>query len=334
MYQCVYESRFRYYLYSFTARKESSSIGDCGRIYTETYTGEWFGRGWVDRRRTRSRPQRNKKTVQNTTAQYLVSRMIQKAPHNREEQHDPAIGFSSYLLPGVLENVYNAEPFYRCTDSEIWFRGRGDQVPQPLNITYDKQFTTVQELIDDTLHRDNMQESKVRRDRCSSGFTQYMRFDFTPINPRPTCVLLGVTRLEVFSGSRVEEFPITPSESLTIFDKRYKLTCMSIKSGTQARGHWIACVHTKTGWYKFDDLRVSAIPDIREIKNGVQFIYEEEDIPLLPVERVGLPNNSFGCWANTFTQMIRYSPTFAQIIGSPNVLPTFTDLLSLIDFNI
>jgi hypothetical protein len=129
----------------------------------------------------------------------------------------------------------------------------------------------------------------------------------------------------------VEELPVHPTPTLTIFGKIYKLVSMSIKTGTQTQGHWMACVNTTTGWYQMNDTKVVRIPDISKVQNGVQFIYEAENVPLFVIDQAGLPNPSWRCWANTFTQMIRYSPTFAATIGITGRLPSYNELFSLVD---
>jgi hypothetical protein len=130
----------------------------------------------------------------------------------------------------------------------------------------------------------------------------------------------------------VERLPIRPSQQLVMFGKVYKLVSMSIKTGPTARGHWMACVNTTTGWYLISDADpISRVPDISRITNGVQFIYEESDVPLFEIDKQGLENSSYRCWANTFTQMVRYSPTFGSMIGITGRLPSFNELFGLID---
>lgn len=309
-------------------------------VYTQTSHGEWIGRGWVDDASFRvTVPRVASKVPMFTLARYIWAKMKGDAG-TREEQYDPALGFSKFILPGVLYNAYNTEPHFICPGTHEWFIGRQEQHPQPLSVGYTRGASdtvmSVRMLVKQTLRSPIIEESAVSRSQCASssgGKTSHMMIKILPTSTPIPCIVLAVVRNELFLQPRatVESLPVRPSLYLTIFTKRYKLVSFSIKTGSQTRGHWMACVNTTTGWYLMDDGNVTRIEDIKQVTNGVQFVYEEEDMPLFAIDKTGLENPGLRCWANTFTQMVRYAPTFASTLGITGRLPTFNELFGLID---
>jgi hypothetical protein len=302
-------------------------------IYTKTPQGKWAGRGWVAGEHFgQTAPLEIQKKPDVTLARFIWTRM-RMATNGKEEQQDPGLGFSKFLLPGILYNAYNMEPYYICPGTPYWFPGKQEQFGQPIVVSYSPAYQSIQTLLTLTLRSHAVEGIHVRRSQCTNGTTSHVMRKTSPLNKPPPCFVVSVQRLELSHSpdTQVEELPVSPSKSISIFGKRYKLVSMSIKTGTQSRGHWMACVNTTTGWYRMDDSKVTSVPDITKVRNGVQFIYEEEDVPLLAIDKQGLENKTWRCWANTFTQMVRYSPTFAATIGITDRLPSFNDLWCLVD---
>ena len=171
------------------------------------------------------------------------------------------------------------------------------------------------------------------RQECGrrGGKTSHRRTETLSLSLPPPCLVLHAVRDVLDPSLRVESLPLRPSSTLMLFGKSYTLVSMSAKTGTAHRGHWIACVKTTTGWYQIDDATVSPIQDLSQMTNGVHFLYEEIDTPLFTLDPQGLPNPNNRCWANAFTQVVRYSPTFASRIGITGRLPSVNELLALID---
>jgi hypothetical protein len=312
-----------------------------GRIYIHTKTprGHWLGRGWINEAEISKELLPSVGAPVFTVATYIWTKM-KNTLHGEDQQHEPDLGFTKFLLPGVLYNAYNTEPHFRCPDVDRWFKGKQEQFTQPLPLSYTSTGSTgtsIQQLLDVALRSNITEESAVSRSECkaSGGKTSHRMLKTMPTHSPPPYLIVRVVRNDLYMDAAltVEDVPVRPSPRLTMFGKEYKLVSMAIKTGPSNRGHWMACVNTRSGWYLMNDSApIQQIRDISKITNGVQFIYEEVDIPLFEIEMEGLENlKSFRCWANTFTQMVRYSPTIGSLIGITGRPASFNELFGLVD---
>jgi hypothetical protein len=316
-----------------TAIRSTYKVGARKYIYTKTPTGLWLGRGWMDAVEISKNVPSTRVNPTFTLARYIWTK-TKNANQGRDEQQEPDVGFSKFLLPGVLFNAYNTEQHFKCPGGNEWFMGKQEQFGQPLAITYDgngRDRESVQSLLKTSLRTPVVEELEFLRDQCGDGGkTSHRMLKSMKMPSSPPVMIISVVRNAMFMvpGMTIEKLPIKPSTRLSMFGKEYQLVSMAIKTGTSSGGHWVACVHTTTGWYRISDMDpITSIRDITKITNGVQFIYEEIGVPLFEIDKQGLVNTSVRCWANTFTQMIRYAPTFGSLIGITGRLPSFNELL-------
>ena len=273
-----------------------------------------------------------------TISRYIWSHMKRKMG-GRIEQHEPDIGFSSYLLPNIMPEAYKKTSYFSCKESmDKWYRGRTETVKMPITINCSsKGGDHVDQLLYETISDRIFElEDGVKRDQCESGISTITKNEIRPPKKLPPFLVISAVRSNLWEDptQKMEEpqNALVPSESVTIFNKKYRLSSMSIKFGPADAGHWVACVRTTTGWYMMNDMRVVPITDITKHTNGVQFIYDDAELPLFDIGK-GLPNPSTNwmCWSNTFQQMVKYSAGISQKIGVESRAPTDMELFSLID---
>jgi hypothetical protein len=307
-----------------------------GRQYVETQdtSGEWIGRGWI---KIDGEPVEQKVPARSTLSSVICrQQMRNEGPGLPEAQHDAGIGFNLFLLPGALPtNSYNLTPYYACNG---WLLGKQEQAGHPLHLVYDPQYPNISAMLQQATQTDTLETGlEVRRQQCPGGLVDRRVWKTMALEEPPECLVISVVRSELQQNRdlTVQELPVIPSERIMFFGTIYHLVTFGTKTGTRQEGHWTARVKTTSGWYNIDDEIVAPVPisSITNETNGVLFIYQRAEVPLLPIdEEGGLKNsNSKRCWANAFIQMIRYSAVFASRIGIVGRLPTVKELFCLID---
>jgi hypothetical protein len=325
-------------IYIYLARKtlvrKTYNVG--GREYVETKSakGQWQGHGWVKKPTgTEVSDRRSEPTY--TVADFLSRTHIQNAG-GLERQDDAGIGFNIFLAPGALPyNAYNYTQHFAAQSAIGWDLRQTAQNIQPLVLpTVGRSLVSVDQLLQETIQTNVLDDLIDYRNADNTRGAKMLRQTFPLESPSP-CLVLTVCRQSQLHSPNVptEDLPIRPSETVTLFGRPYHLVSMTIQKGHPSGGHWKACVKTTTGWFMLDDKHrphsVQNISDISTITNGVHFIYQEAGIPLFPFDRQCLQNQGNRCWANAFSQIVRYSAVFASRIGIVGRLPSFNELLCL-----
>ena len=322
-----------------TSVRGSETVGE--RTFVQTHSGQhrWIGRGWVGVSESSessessepSEPSEPSKPSEEPGLAEVLWKQVRSQNRGQDVPGDPADVFSGLLLPGLLSNAYNTTTHYICPDApDTLVMGRSETVSQPLAVAYQASTRSVHALLQHTTRSGTREALQVRK---SVGLSSHRILFTHPSDRPPACLVLSVVR-DLRPTQTVESFPLQPSEVVSFFGFRYRLVSFSLKSGSPRGGHWTACVRTKTGWFLFDDhCPARKIHDVHQLTNGVQFIYEREtqpDLAFFSLVDEGLVNPGNRCWANTFTQMVRYCPTLASLIGVTHRIPTFNELRLLL----
>ena len=309
--------------------------GTNGRVYAFAHDvyGQWTGRGWlvsdtvgVDPPEEPDAPDEpvivraldQQGTLPDRLCAYMRSRSS-----GRDEPQDPTLGFTMCLLPCVLPPVCRMTPYYRAKETRVWERGDSEYVSQPVIVYHVTSVPrTVQDLVDQTLEYPDVDDVVLTRSGMIMD-TRGVQYSDTDVD----CVVIQVVRSQLaHSGSGVEDVHVLPSLRLHLRGRTFRLVSVACKTGSAGGGHWVAYANTIAGWFLLNDLCVTPVPSMDHVMNGVLFLYEDVEIPLFDHLPTGLTNSGVCCWANTFAQMVRYSPSVANAIGITGRISSFVEL--------
>jgi hypothetical protein len=327
----------------------SSKVGSRYMVYTQTYdlqkdyepNRNWKCIGWInDNVSLSSRPSSTRTTRNRNVTniyEYLYSNYnAQNGGVNT--QHTPQevleIMYKHAIFPPVCRTIL----MKKCDTDHEYNVLKYDTNFQPVRLMIENSSTdnvrsvhsSLQEYLRGTTEAfDSLRGCGGTRDKNGNGVVKSI---LESVTTAPGAFIVGVERLSMFTNSNdaVENTPICTSESTELFGKRYRLVSVAAKTGSMNHGHWISYVNTPYGWYLINDNVTSRVDNIRSVRNGVLFIYQMEHYPLYNIEQ-GIENDGQQCWANTFSQIMRYSSYVGESIGVLDRLPTFKELLTLID---
>jgi hypothetical protein len=318
---------------------KSSQIGGRVLVYIETYALQWKSIGWVD---VEDIVHRQTEPGFHSAIVTLPGYLAAKYP---TEQHNAQEVFELTYKNSFMPIICRKNNYVMCNGHDfVKTSSRVQNQPFPVTLSKsDPHGFSIQSLLQRTLSGYGT-EYDIEKIRACDNMPGSRKEAMSPTRVHPGMVTITVAR-EVLvrdmyghAGKKtlVQDIKVCPSVTIDLFGIEYRLVSFIAKLGPYDHGHWVSYVHTDDHkWYLFDDNKPPMqIESIGAIGNGVVFIYQQASYPLLSLDPHGtLPNSRNLCWANSFSQAIRYSSAVGESIGVIGRLSTFSELLSVVDMD-
>jgi hypothetical protein len=310
---------------------------------------KWLSIGWVATDAVFKDNKPDNTMVKGVTLDRHLHNKLLTETNRVDRQHDLnqvlEMCHTGALFPSPITAVW----FRKCKAADDYTLRRVETISQPIPITIQNEINmTVQQLLNQYMNGDyNKFSGESLLDNCSADGKGKgegsERSAYIKKTESEDCIILNVLRRDMTdtfgrpNGARVDDIPVIPSEHIMHFGVKYNLVSFATKTGTSSSGHWTSVVKTvddnnNVHWYEWSDAECTRVDRISKKTSGVMFVYQKECYPLFQIEESeGLYNNGYKCWANAFCQMMRYSSYVGESIGVKDRMPTFQELMALLD---
>lgn len=325
-------------------------------VYIQHMEKDWVCIGWVGKDvRFKSRITRNGFTLSKTTTidDYFHTVHLE-ANRGIHKQFDLVQLFELIYKNSILPSPFNRLRFVKCDGQPQYQLTSVQKEFQPISVRVSVPNQTIEDILgkymrtvvqkfvyqpDKPYKEQNLLRSCMVDGKDGPGTVRLVLQERQSTSP--DAFVLSCTRTNMVTsyaaprdGAIIEDMPIRPSEYITLYGNRYQLVSFAAKSGSHDGGHWTSIVKTKNNqWYQWSDEVCTSVKNIETMRNGVVFLYQKVHYPLFDINMSeGLNNPRFKCWANAFSQTLRYSSYIAESIGvTHGRCASFAELLALVD---